>query len=352
MSALDGKGLFHLAQAAPESWDTIPCGTPLMAVQDLKTLQETGLPTGMAFGIMSTGENVIRQTCCNEDTVDIGQMHTAAEFCVDCVPMGDFCPEEWSLLYMENAGNILDLKKTHRKAEYSLGSVFRHLRSFPGDDLVAECLVPLAQNALATDTTHKGQHWWTPLHYNAEELTKLIEDATGITLPRVLPESTNPTLLQLQHHGIALEGGWMIHFATCRVPDGCNQVKLDTVETFCSITPYVEEKGGPLQYKDDSEHKRLLHRNRAVWLLCHAAQWGEYNLFTNNCEHLCRMCKVGNKQSAQVTKAWASAILSAASVFIPGGVLVRILASLGLPLLLHKLLPSPASSGNTSEPTS
>ena len=145
-------------------------------------------------------------------------------------------------------------------------------------------------------------------------------------------------MLHFQHHGILIEDNWVIHFARCRVPDNSNQIKLDTLDTFCNITPYAEP-GGPCDYKEDTEYKRILHRNRAVWILFHAKEWGSYNLFTNNCEHMSRACKVGRKQSAQVTNGVAQTALAALGLLFPGSIAARLAAMLGITAARKKLLP-------------
>lgn len=342
MNALEGRGAFSLSTATKATVQSLPCGTPLVAVQSPTTLRETGLPTGMQFGILSENSRIICQRYIE------GNMFTP-RFRIERISLSEFCPRGWTLFRIQQAEDMFDLQKTYRKTKYTIGDVYQTLRSFPGDDFVAECLSNRMSSAIIQPCDCTGQHWWTPLHFKADELTKLLEDALGTAIPKLPGKSPNPVMLKLQHHGIAIESGWVIHFASCRVPDKTNQVKLDTLDTFCNITPYAE-MGGACPYKTDTAHTRILHRNRAVWILFHAAEWGKYNILCNNCEHLCRMCKVGRKQSAQVKKKVGSLAIEAGTWAIPGGKIVKGIASFGLPFILEQLFPDHSSEDSAPAP--
>lgn len=224
----------------------------------------------------------------------------------------------------------------HERAARYVGNLYLNLRSYPGDDFVHECIWGRSISEQCETDESIGQHWWTPLYYTANELVELASDALRTHLPPVLPESLNPELLHFVHHGISIESGWLIHFATSRVPENKNRIKLDTIATFCDITPQAEP-GGPLFYKRDTAFTREQTRNRAVWILFHEKEWGKYNLIWNNCEHFCRMCKVGRKESRQVQKAVGKTLAFVGGVLIPQSRLIKI-ASCGLPFLLNGIL--------------
>lgn len=322
-------------------WNSIIPGTPVVAVENIELLKKTGLPTKIRFGIAAPGKQVIVQECTKEDM-------TSPEFQVRKIAMAihgkdSFCPWGWTLHCP--ATPILHADDVLKRAEEKLQTpVIAGMRSYPGDDFVAECMdeAPIRQ---CEDNPAIGQHWWTPLHYTLEEIRQLAEESAGIKIP--LPKSPiDPELLHFRHHGIVIESNWVIHFATPRVPEKVNRIKLDTIDTFCNITPYAEEKGGPLNYKDDTAEKRLFHRNRAVWILCHADTWGKYNLLSNNCEHMSRMCKVGKKESKQVRETSVQVIFALLGLILPASPWFSVLLALS-PAALTEVLQRLSKSKDT-----
>lgn len=309
---------------------SLAAGQPLVAIETPELLRETGLPCDLRFGIADERLQVIVQQSEGDGMVQ-------PSFRIKRTELHNFAPRGWKLYTVDAEALQIDLAATHSRAIACLGNVHKVLRSYPGDDFLTECLSGESFAAHVRRNPTIGQHWWTPLRYNITELQQLAEDATGLRLPSIYPDKINPALLKFRHHGIAIEENWVIHFATCRVPNKKNRVKLDTLNTFCNITPY-ENFGEPCHYKNDTEYSRQLHRNRAVWILFHSEEWGHYNLITNNCEHLSRMCKVGRRESAQVKQGIAGTALAAASTFIPGGPIARALAAIGLPYLLNIVL--------------
>lgn len=308
----------------------LPAGLVVVAAENIVELKHTGLPSALRFGIVDDEQHVIIQQ-------SRGATMDEPFFPICRVRLNEFCPTGWTLLTLRDEEEPGRLSDIHTRARTALGTVHQVLRSYPGDDFVTECLTGQNIAEYARNNPILGQHWWTPLQYNVTELRQLAEEATGVRIPPAIPDSFNPALLNFRHHGIAIEENWVIHFANCRVPDRCNRVKLDNLTTFCSITPYAKG-GGACTYKNDTEYTRLLHRNRAVWLLFHAEEWGKYNLITNNCEHLSRMCKTGRRESAQVKKGVVSTALATASLLIPVGAALRALSAIGLPYLLNKIL--------------
>lgn len=330
MNALEGTGDMAVSKVPFDKLQSMAAGAPVVAVQNIRDLQQFGLSSGIHFGIASHNARVIFQECrCND-------MH-APRFEITSSPINTFCPIGWTLYTIEyKEGKANNLEAVSNRAERAMGNLYLNLRSYPGDDFVYECLFSHSIMERCETDPSIGQHWWTPLYYTASELLELAEEATDIKLPKLLPGSINPELLHFIHHGIAIEDNWVIHFATSRVPERKNRIKLDTIATFCDITPNTEP-GGPLPYKRDTAISRELARNRAVWIYCHEKEWGRYNLIWNNCEHMSRMCKVGHKQSRQVQKTIGKIALAGVGTLLPQSNIIRI-ASLGLPFLLNGIL--------------
>ncbi len=198
-------------------------------------------------------------------------------------------------------------------ARVNVNIVTYHLCSYPGDDFVAECLSGLEAKELVEKMPEVGQHWWTPLKMTLREGLNWLGWKTPAGW---LPEAADVEVFDQTHHGIAIEGGQVIHFSTRRVPDDKNSIKADSLKEFRDIGDDSENAGGPVKYKVETPAQRLDCRNRAVWVFCHAEAWGGYDLATNNCEHFSRYCRVGRKESRQVIGATMEA-LSALMSLIP-----------------------------------
>ncbi len=332
MQALEGTGDMIASKVPFDMMLSLAIGTPVVAVQNIRDLQQFGLSTEIRFGITTHDARIIWQECrCND-------MHDP-RFEITSSPIKIFCPYGWTLYTIDfKEEKSYNATKTHNRAERAMGNLFLHLRSYPGDDFVYECLFSQTVIERCEVDSSIGEHWWTPLYYTASELMELAEEAMDIKLPKLLPDSIDPELLHFIHHGIAIESNWVIHFATSRVPEKKNRVKLDTIETFCDITPQAES-GGPLHYKRDTPATRAQARNRAVWIYSHEKEWGRYNLVWNNCEHMSRMCKVGRKESRQVKKTVGKIAIAGGGALFPQSKIIKV-AALGLPFLLKGILNS------------
>ena len=332
MNSFAGKGSTQLVKIPHSEKRSLEIGTLVIAVRAPGQLRENGLLAGLRFGITSDSNQVICQQCVCEDM-------DAPRFEIRKYPLDDFCDSGWILFSLQKIeGTSGGPEQWHHRATKELGTVYLDLRSYPGDDFVAECVYGETSYNRRQDDSSMGQHWWTPLYYTLSELQELVEDALNAKLPRIVPGEINPEMLHFIHHGITIEDGWVIHFASCRVPDNKNRVKLDTLETFCSITPYAEA-GGPLPYRKEDVVQRLMARNRAVWILFHEKEWGKYNLIWNNCEHFSRMCKVGRRESRQVKLEIGKLVWTIGSIAAGGGVVPK-LALAGLPYIMKHVLPN------------
>lgn len=291
-----GHFLHNILENKPEpaAADTLQPGTAVVAVDNMQQLRETGLPCSLRFGIVSKEQQIICQCCITEsDTVP-----KSPEFIIRKLDIQEFMGNEGEL-YTFHIPESLDAYEVQLKAAMRVGRSYHRLRSYPGDDFVAECLTGLSSEELVEQDSKIGQHWWTPLQMTLRQGMKWL--GLGKYTP-LLPNSADIQVFDQTHHGIAIEGDHVIHFSTRRVPDGSNRIKADSLQEFRSIGDN-ESSGSAVKYKVETPEQRLTSRNRAVWVFCHAESWGGYNLMDNNCEHFSRYCRVGKKESRQVIAA-------------------------------------------------
>ncbi len=294
-----GYFLNHLSKAEPqpvELKDLVP-GSVVVAVENMQQLRETGLPCAIRFGIVDADQTIICR-CCESENIE------EPKFIVKKLPEEKFAGNGMRL-YTCPTESAKALDMVLYTARVNVGLESYHLCSYPGDDFVAECLSGLEVEQMAEKIPAAGQHWWTPLKMTLREGLNWLDWKTPAGW---LPEAADVQVFDQTHHGIAIEGGQVIHFSTRRVPDGKNSIKADSQEEFLDIGSGTENTGGPVKYKVETVEQRLKSRNRAVWVFCHAAAWGSYDLATNNCEHFSRYCRVSKKESRQVIGATMEAI--------------------------------------------
>lgn len=302
-----GYFLNHISKAEPqpvELKDLAP-GSVVVAVENMQQLRETGLPCVIRFGIVESDKTIICR-CCESENIEapkfIVRKLSAEKFAGDGMPLYT-CP-------IETAQTPDMVQYT---ARVNVGIESYRLCSYPGDDFVAECLSGLEAEDIAGKLPEAGQHWWTPLKMTLREGLNWLGWKTPAGW---LPDAADVQVFDQTHHGIAIESGQVIHFSTRRVPDGKNSIKADSLKEFRDIGDDADNAGGPVKYKVETAEQRLISRNRAVWVFCHAADWGAYDLATNNCEHFSRYCRVGRKESRQVIGATMEA-LAALMTLIP-----------------------------------
>lgn len=292
-------------------------GTPVAAVTAPEALEQTGLVESIRFGVADR-DSVIY---CAPSPGTPGSPYYQVKRC----STSEFC--NGGSLYTYSLQTASDPCETLLRAQSCVGQAYRGLRSYIGDDFVYECATGCSMLDYMRNHPGVGTHLQTPLKVT---LGTLIWFATGqdyIGEGKLPLGKVNPELYELTHHGIRIEGQQMIHFAACRTPDGSNQIKCDSVDTFRYMT---SEQGycGEVKYPNVNAETRLRARNLAIYVLTHRSEHGTYNLLTNNCEHFCHYCMEGNKTSPQVKDEAKNALKLALRVLpglmLPAGIIPRL----------------------------
>lgn len=285
------RQISEMAPRLVELRDVEP-GSVVVAVEQLSRLRETGLPCVIRFGIAVSEDQVICRCCECEDIEN-------PSFVVKSMSCEEFCSPGMSM-YECRVESSSSRSMIILRAKMYVGIRTDDLCSYPGDDFAAFCVSGLEPEELAEKLPDMGQHRWTPLKMRLREsLTWL-----GWKTPAGwLPQAADVQVFDQTHHGISIEAQQVIHFSTRRVPDGTNCIKTDSLQEFNDIDNGEVKLGAPVLYKEETTEQRLRCRNRAVWVFCHADRWGGYDLFSNNCEHFSRFCRVGKKESRQVIAA-------------------------------------------------
>ncbi len=269
-------------------------GDVVVGATQLENLRAKGLPGILRFGIADGEGNVICQT-------SSGAAPESVIFSIRKLSIPEFL-SRGTRAYTFDVETQASRQITYERARQRLGENDKKLRSFPGDDFVAECLFGMSMETLmGTKWLYAGRHWSTVFCPDLEDFLEALglnrDDCVGIK--QSIPDWVAPHLLPDQtHHGIVIEGDRVIHFSACHLDDHTSRIKTDSLDDFLHWKSDRGE-GSALAYSDESTGVRLLTRNRAIWILFHS--WDPYNLLTNNCEHFCRYCRTGEKESRQVT---------------------------------------------------
>lgn len=316
-------------------------GSIVVAVADMQQLRDTGLPCSLRFGITTETGEIICQWC----ECEMSEIPEAPRFTIKKLDIETFT-EGGRQLYVFPYSGKREQRLVLLEAKMRMDISYSVLRSYPGDDFVAECLTGLSSEELVEKEKKVGQHWWTPLQMTLRQGLKWL----GVDVPDGwLPQAADVQVFDQTHHGIAIEGDQVIHFSTRRVPGGANRIKTDSLKEFRSIGD-DDRSGSPVKYKEETPEQRLRCRNRAVWIFCHADSWGSYNLMDNNCEHFSRYCRVGRKESRQVLSAAMEALGSLISV-LPRSVPFRpLIMALGILMRnIARVLGRPESAKECSD---
>ena len=94
MNSFEGKGTTRLKKNPQSKKQSLEIGTPVIAVRAPKQLRETGLLSGLRFGIASDSNQVICQQCVHDD------MHSP-RFEIRKYPLDDFCDRGWMLFSLQ-----------------------------------------------------------------------------------------------------------------------------------------------------------------------------------------------------------------------------------------------------------
>ncbi|MBQ5666278.1 MAG: lecithin retinol acyltransferase family protein [Akkermansia sp.] len=286
-------------------------GMAVVGVSDARQLERYGIAGTIQFAIVSDNGTLIYQSCLGNDINSCG-------FSIQDSSV-QFFKKQYGELYIYHIENELPpeqvLQQAKDRMRKQLDTPLTGLRSYVGDDFVDECLTGGNVLEQIEQDASAGQHWQVPLNIDVKLVARQLKAHPKIQ--RMLKKKIlNPTVHEGTHHGIALEAGQMLHFSTCRTPDDSNRLKLDPQTIFHNIS-HTSMNGTAVVYKEETTEMRLLSRNRAVWWLFHAEAWGEYCIFSNNCEHFSRYCREGKKRSIQVAKAFVQFIISVAPMAIP-----------------------------------
>lgn len=156
------------------------------------------------------------------------------------------------------------------RAEGVLGTLVEGIYSLLGDDFAYWCMTG---NYVSPDSEIFGKHLVIPFY------------EFGV--------------LKAKHHAIGIENNCVVHFTDV---DGVGKTKplCGLKIQLCSYDEFSKDYV-PTQYQYTSESvgDKIIARNRAIncWDL---QGFGDYGLFTNNCEHFAMWCKTGVKESSQV----------------------------------------------------
>ncbi len=286
-------------------------GMAVVGVSDARQLEKYGIPGAIQFAIVSDNGTLIYQSCLGNDI-------NSCNFCIQDSSVQEF-KKQYGELYIYHIENELPaeqvLQQAKERMKKQLDAPLSGLRSYVGDDFVDESLTGGNVLEMIQQDAAAGQHWLVPLNIDVGLVARQLQAHPKIQ--RMLQKKLlNPTVHEGTHHGIALEAGQMLHFSTCRTPDDSNRLKLDPQAIFHNIS-HTSMNGTAVAYKEETDEMRLLSRNRAVWWLFHAEAWGEYCIFSNNCEHFSRYCREGRKRSIQVAKAFVQFIISVTPLAIP-----------------------------------
>lgn len=235
----------------------------------------------LRYGILKADGDVIAQVA-ESRTLD------CSRFKIAVMAWPSFVKEADNLLRCEESTEYSYAESLSR-AEGALGASREGFYSILGDDFAYWCLTG---NHPSPDFDTYGEHLIIPF------------DEFGV--------------LKAKHHAIGIEGRNIIHFT-----DNYEEVKTKPLSGLkINLTTYDEflkNFGVPslCKYPAESVGDKIITRNRAV--NCWALQdFGDYGLFTNNCEHFAMWCKTGVQDSSQVKK-----LLGNLSVAAIGGLLMK-----------------------------
>lgn len=252
-------------------------GTPIVARYSNRMFQ---------FGIYCN-DHVIFQRC--------NIMGTMILFTIEKWSIDDFCANanlyeytpqfnfDKSITYANAVHYLVSRRGNAVPASISLCSVY-------GDDFALICMVGKESFANAFHYSKMGKHF---LH--------------NFYIAGMAPA---------QHHLLAIEEGFVIHFSR----GDSNDTSQIILEEFDHVEKRAYDKWGSKLVLSDFEQESLdsllKARNRALLVFAGFVPFGDYNLMTNNCEHFVKWCKDGRATSKQVRNFFVDTASILASVIL------------------------------------
>ena len=220
--------------------------------------------TLLRYGILRADGNVIVQLA-DSRTID------CSRFKISIMDWPSFVEDADSLFRCTESTEYSNSECLSR-AEGALGDLLEGFYSILGDDFTYWCLTG---NHVLPDSDIYGEHLIVSF------------DEFGV--------------LKAKHHAIGIEYHGVIHFTDANQAEKTKPLSGLNIG-FSQYDKFVDEFGVPFicPYKAESVGDRIIARNRAVNSLT-LKGFGDYGLFTNNCEHFAIWCKTGAKDSAQVS---------------------------------------------------
>lgn len=264
----------------PANYCSIVRGTPMVAF-GLNTFQ---------FGIYDGSGIVIAQIYHFENN--------NITFPIKAISFNNFC--RGCYLYEYTPQYTYDKNETYERAISQLNIEYNEIRSAYGDDFVFMCMVGQENFFHAFKNSKMGYHYKTyfPLNF----------------------------IVKAEHHAIAIEGGYVIHFSRGAGADKTEKpvIRLDE---FNVLKKASNNKLQKVEYTHDDFNNLFQARCRATWVLAGMLDFETYQLFTNNCEHFACWCKTGYQSSTQLKQGLVdlAVILGSAALKIPNPLMINAL---------------------------
>lgn len=204
-------------------------------------------------------------------------LSTVSKFCDECPCFYDSDPK-------------YDISLSRERALRSIGIVSTAYYSITGDDFVYWCI--------------SGHHYHEALNncfYFGKHISTTFKDLG---------------MFKARHHGIGIENNLVIHFFA----ESPNRNKALFSRKHVQITS-INYFGDSIQV-EPQKLSPLVARNRAI--NCYLLNpFGDYNLLTNNCEHLANWCSNGKHDSLQIRNDIFDISISALAAFVKPQLLCR-----------------------------
>lgn len=197
------------------------------------------------------------------------------EFCEDAI-VYEYIPE----FYYDRTKTYINAKCNLTELGDKIIPASKQLRSVYGDDFTLMCMLDSIEKFyMAFQNSQIGRHYQYKFFI-------------GSIFPAF-------------HHLLAIEGGFAIHFSK----GDDNEEPEIILETIQHIVERADACLIRIEYNNDDIAQRLLARNRALLIYSDKADYDNYDLFANNCEHFVHLCKTGRPYSNQVKNFFTDAVI-------------------------------------------